>query len=540
MIRWFKRFMAVASLAVLASCGGGGGDAGSCTFDCPGEEETEVADLVITLSSVSITNAGGDTVTATVTALDDNRSAVEGATVLMSVDANAIATVSGTTTGTEGTVSASVGIGADKSNRTVTITATSGSLTRQATFQVTGTRITSTYASTVTPGSTNTIRYLVTDINAIPLVDQEITVAGSGLPSATGTTSEAGYFDYTYDAPSAAGSLEITATAAGVSDVATVQVQATGGVDDAVGPVSSASVSASPNKVSTNTDGSTANQSQIRALFVRADNSPIQNVRVRFDLAGDANSVGGTLSSGNSMLYSSSAGTVTVSYVPGSRSSPTDGVTIRACWDYTDFAAGACPNAVTTKLTVTSEAISVTLGTNGLIEEGQDELTYIKKFVVLVVDSAGNAMPGVTISPVVDIVRYRKGEYTVALGGWSQGVAATCDNEDDNRNGVLDSGEDVNSNGTLEPRKADVSIRMVDSTTTDASGLAILQIEYPQNVGSWDFVTITVSASGVSGTEGSASYSTWLPVLADHVNDTDSSPAFQLSPYGFGACTDPD
>lgn len=541
MIRWFKHLAAVASLALLASCGGGGGNAGTCTFDCPTTGETEVADLLIELDTLSINNSGSNKVTATVTALDSKRVTIAAAPVEVSVDSNALVSVSAKETDTSGSLTATVGIGEDKSNRTVTIKATSGDVTSQATFQVTGTKITSTYANSVTPNSAgNVIHYLVTDINAIALVNQEITVSGAGLTAVTGTTSADGTFDFTYDAPSTPGTLTVTADSAGVSDTATIQVQAIGGVDDAVGPVSSASVSASPNKVSTNTDGSTANQSQIRALFVRPDNSPIQNVRVRFDLAGDVNSVGGTLSAGNSMLYSSALGTVTVAYIPGTRSSPTDGVTVRACWDYTDFAANTCPHSTSAKLTVTSEAISVTLGTNGLIEVGDDKLTYIKKFVVMVVDSAGNAMPGVTISPVVDIVQYGKGDYTAGVGGWDQGMTIACNNEDLNRNGVLDSGEDVNLNGKLEPRKADVSVRMVNSATTNESGMAVLQIEYPQNVASWDYVTITVSASGVSGTEGSATYSSWLWFLADDANDTAKTPAFVNSPYGrVASCANP-
>lgn len=541
MIRWFKRLFAVASLATIASCGGGGGEPGTCALCPPSGGETSVDELVITLDQVSVVNSGADTVTATVTALDEDRRAVADAAVSVAVDSNAIATVTGTTTGADGTVSATVSIGADKSNRTVTITAESGDRTTQATFQVVGSRVTSTYASTVTLGSTgNTIRYVVTDINATPMAGQEITVSGPGVPSQTGTTSESGAFDYSYDAPTTAGALVITASVAGVNDVATIQVQASGGVDDAVGPVSSASISANPKTVSTNVEGGTANQSQIRTLFVRPDNSPIQNVRVRFDLDGDPNSVGGTLSSGNSLLYSSANGTVSASYIPGTRSSPTEGVSIRACWGYTDFAAGTCPNAVRTKLTVTAEAISVTLGTNGLIEEGEQELTYIKKFVAMVVDSAGKAMSGVTISPLVDIVRYGKGSYSVGPGGWSQDGTAICENEDLDRDGVLDADEDINLNGMLEPRKGDVTIRMVGSTTTDEAGMAILQIEYAQDKASWDFVTVSVSASGVSGTEGSTSYSLWLPVLADHVTNTDASPAFQFSPYGVVAsCTNP-
>lgn len=538
MFRRISRLVATVSVALLASCGGGGGDPGNCVL-CSGDDS--VADLLITLDSQSISNSGSDTVTATITAVDGNRVAMSGVAVSVSVDANAVATIDSATTDAEGEVTATIGVGSDRSNRVITLTATSGTLTRQATFQVTGTKVTSTYASTVSPGSVgNSIRYLVTDINNTALAGQAITVSAPGLATIEGTTSTSGYFDYSYDAPTAAGSLVVTATAAGVTDTATIQVQATGAVDAAVGPVSSASVSASPNTVSTNTVGSTANQAQIRALFVRADNSPIQNVRVRFDLDGDVNNVGGSFSSGSEMLYTSAAGSVTVSYIPGTRSSPTDGVTVRACWDYTDFAAGTCPNEVMTTLTVTSEAISVTLGTNELISEGDAGLTYVKQFVVLVVDSAGNALSGVTISPVLDLPGYIKGGYDLGASSWVFNPSTTCTSEDVNRNGILDSGEDINLNRTLEPRKADASIRMVGSNTTDASGIAVLQVEYPKNVASWDFYRITVSASGVSGTEGSASYSGILPVPADAVNDTETTPAFVTSPYGTASdCTDP-
>lgn len=540
MFRRIFRFVAAACVVLVASCGGGGGDPGECPLCGSG---SEVADLLITLDQQSVTNSGNDTIIATITAVDSNRVALSNVNVTVGVDANAVATVDSSATSSDGTVTATVGVGSDKSNRTVTLRATSGSVSRSTTFQVTGTKVTSTYATTVSPGSAgNTIRYLVTDINNSPMVGQSISVSAAGLATVEGVTSNAGYFDYVYEAPAATGSLVVTATVAGVSDTATVQVQATGGVDAAQGPVSSASLSASPNTVSTNVAGSQANQAQIRALFVKADNSAIQNVRVRFDLDGDANKVGGTFTSGSDLLYSSANGTVTTSYVPGTRSSPTDGVTVRACWDYTDFDAGTCPHEAKTTLTVTSEAISVTLGTNELIIEGDAGLTYIKQFVAMVVDSAGNALSGVTITPVVDLTDYAKGQWGVGLGGWTLDLDGdgqiddtehwACANEDIDRDGILDSGEDLDSDGILEPRKADVSVRMVGSKTTDASGMAILQIEYPKNVASWVLFQVTITGSGVSGTEGRASYTSWLPIPADSVNDAKVTPAFAVSPYG--------
>ena len=101
--------------------------------------------------------------------------------------------------------------------------------------------------------------------------------------------------------------------------------------------------------------GSTSNRSELRALFLGAGNAPVPNVRVRFDLAGDVNNIGGSLTSGTNVVYSDANGVATTAYVPGSRSSPTDGLTVRACWAASDFAAGTCPNADAQHLTVISE-----------------------------------------------------------------------------------------------------------------------------------------------------------------------------------------
>jgi hypothetical protein len=546
MIRRLMGMMTVAAAGLLASCGGGGSDTGDCVFDCGGGGggTTTVADLIVTLDKQSLTNSGSDELTATVLAVDSKRVVVSGASVTLSVDEGAVLVAGSTTTDTAGKVTGTVGVGADRSNRLITFTAVSGSLRKTATIAVTGSSISASLASTVEPGSVNNaIRYRVVDVNSNPLVGQEISVSAPGFTTVSGTTGSNGEFVYTYTAPATAGQLVITAVAAGVSDVQNIAVlDASSDVPVAVGPVTSASVSANPKTVPVNTSGSTNNQTQIRALFQGANNKAIANVRVRFDLAGDPNSVGGSIASGSSKLYSTANGEVTTAYIPGTRSSPTDGVTVRACWDYGDAALdrGECPNSVTTKITVTSEPISVSLGTNELIEEGELDLTYIKKFVVMVVDSAGVAQEGVTISPVLDLTDYVKGNWVPGTSSWIYVPTRTCANEDTNRNGVLDTGEDLNLNNVLEPRKADVSVRLVNGAKTDSSGLAVLQIEYPKNVASWVTYKLSVSATGISGTEGVASFAGLLAVPANAVNSLTSSPAFQSSPYGEAAsCTNP-
>ena len=207
----------------------------------------------------------------------------------------------------------------------------------------------------------------------------------------------------------------------------------------------------------------------------------------------------------------------------------------------------------------------------------------------MVVDAAGQAKPDVLITPSVDLTAYFKGEYLwngtawvqfLTLANtenfswdgpnlkWVRGPATTpqpqpqCPNEDVNRNGVREASafsagvappadialrqEDLNWNGDIDPRKSDVAVKMVGSPRTDASGLAVLQIEYGQNVASWVDYIITVTASGISGTESRARYAGLLfgvgnlPFPASAVSSLTNPPAFVISPYGRRGtlCTD--
>ena len=545
------------------------------------------ADLSLSLSASSLPNAGTSTVRATAAAVDSNRNALPGIPVTIRVDESAVATVSGSVTNSAGVVTADIGIGADRSNRLVTVTATSGSLTRSASFRVIGAKLSAAFAPIVNTGSTgNQIEFTLVDVNDAAMPDQVVSLTSPQLGSATGTTDARGKFVYSYTAPAAAGTVVVTASAAGYSlpeDIqVTVQAAGTGSVPVAVGPVESASLTPSPSVVSINADSSTDNQVQLRALFVKAGNTPVQNVRVRFDLADNVNNSDGQVSwVGGDYAYTNANGVATGTFRAGTRSSPTNGVTIRACYALNDwdFAADPCPNQVTNTITVASEALSVNIRTNELIKSGAAELTYIKEFVVMVVDAAGQAKPDVQITPSVDLTGFYKGfyfwngdfwqqqltlanteHYTWNGTAWAAGAGTTtqpvCPNDDANRNGIREAGaaggaapalaargEDLNWNGEIDPRKADVAIKMVGSSKTDANGLAIVQIEYGRNLGTWVDFVITVTASGVSGTEARARYVGNLyglgnlPVPGNSLTNENVFPAFGISPYGRGSQT---
>jgi hypothetical protein len=518
--------------------GGGGGGGGGCSAassasgsggsGCP-----TASALTLNLSAASIQNTGAQTVTATATATTSSGQTLAGIPVTFSVDSNATFTASGTSTAADGTVTATVGMGSDPSNRIVTVTATSGTLSTSQSFAVTGASLTGTaLPAVVAPSSANNqVNFRLVDANSKALSGLPFSVTAGALAPLSGTTGVNGDFSYVYTAPATTGSLDVVAKAGGVTNTQTVQVQSTS-IAPAVGPITSASVSANPSVVSTNT-AATSNRTEIRALFVGNSNAPIPNVRVRFDLDGDPNSIGGSFSTASNIVYSDANGVAASAYTPGSRSSPTNGVTIRACYDVNDFAAGACPNQTTTTITVVADALSVSIGSNNQVGTGAQNLTYTRAFVVLVVDASGAAKANVNIVPSIDLDRYWKGSYAPSGNAWAQSSnPGGCANEDLNRNGVLEAGEDINHSGALEPRKSDVAITILGNGQTDASGKAVVQIEYPQNVATWTEVKILVAATGVSGTEGRATWTEVLPAPAAATTNLTVAPPFIYSPYG--------
>ncbi|GCL65338.1 Ig-like domain-containing protein [Pseudaquabacterium pictum] len=551
------------------------------------------AGLSLLLSSSTLDNTAAASVTATATAVDANRNTLAGIPVTFTVGGNAILTPGGAVTDSNGVVTALVRVGADFTNRTLSVSAFSGSLVDSKSVTVRGATLSASLSPVVTastPG--NVISYKLVDVNGQPMAAQPISVGAPGLPALSGQTNINGSFDYTFTAPSLAGEVVVTAISAGATRDSRIQVIAagSGGVPDATTVPESVSLSATPSVVPVNTSGSTTNQAQLRALFIGPNNAPVPNIRVRFDLKGNTNTTDGVVSYVGAFAYSDSSGVARGTFTPGLIGGPTDGVTVRACWARTDaeFATSTCPNEVTTKLTVGAEVLSVSIGTDNTVTPGANGLTYIKRYAVMVVDAAGQAKPGTQITPLVDLLRFYKGFYRwngalwvpvnsllpatitspgppvvvsqppssenyvwdAAAKAWTFGpptLTPSCPNEDVNRNAVREAGtfnagvvapvlavrqEDLNWNGDLDPRKAYVAITMVGGSTTNASGLAYLQIEYPKNAASWIDALITVTASGVGGSEFKASTVSGLPFASSDVTVEATPPAFVRSPFG--------
>ena len=530
-------FGALAFVVLLAGCSAGGKGSTTTTGT------STAADLVVSVDKSSIQDTGSDTATITVTAVDSNRNVVASAPITITPNAtsNAVVTPSGTATNSTGIVTGALTIGNDHSNRTINLVITSGSITKNLAVTVTGATLTANAVSG-SAGSTATIVYRLTDSAGTSLAAVPISVSGDGLPTVNDVTDSSGNYTYSYTVPSSA-SLVITATAGGVTTATTVTISATT-TPAASGTPTAESIAANPNFVSVNSVGSTANQIQVRALFQDSNNVPISNVRVRFDLDGDLNSIGGTLSSGSNYVYTDANGIAPTSYVAGTRGSGSNALTIRACWSTTDFPAGTCPNAtpLTTTVTVTQGGVSVsTPSTDNIIGVDNTRQVYTLPFSVQITDSVGNPQPGITVKATSYIPRYYRGLWGniptttngVTTTVYGQNIVNVCDNEDINHNNVLDAGEDVNATGKLEPAAADVSIKATStgSDTTDQSGLAYFTMQYGQSVASWEDYYLTFTAV-VQGTEGSNWFAGRLPVpSAALAAEATATPPFEASPY---------
>ena len=219
----------------------------------------------------------------------------------------------------------------------------------------------------------------------------------------------------------------------------------------------------------------------------------------------------------------------------------------------------------------TSEPLGISIGTNELIIV--NELTYVKKFVVSVVDqppvwqsrTSTWWFPLTCLSIGKGPMPYLCLATPTKTGSLPSGDAAVCANEDSNRNGVLEtawrSRDDENVNGAkvivngiptgipypdglfntrLDPGKSDVSVTLLHAKTR-ADGTAELQLQYAKSFATWVDARITVAASGVSGTEGRATYLV-APVSADAASfkNVDVTPAYVVSPYGRSSnCANP-
>jgi hypothetical protein len=167
--------------------------------------------------------------------------------------------------------------------------------------------------------------------------------------------------------------------------------------------------------------------------------------------------------------------------------------------------------------------LTVRLGTDNLIENLTEQLSYRKRYAAIVTDNAGIPKPNATVLATLRSKKYYVGYWAKpASGNWFQvhlnpdGIAS----EDLTNFGVCDPGEDTNGDQVLTP--GNVASYTVQSQT-DANGVAVLNIVYPKSFAQWAQMQLEVTAT-VGGTEGYNAITIPLPILASDVTNADVAP----------------
>jgi hypothetical protein len=317
--------------------------------------------------------------------------------------------------------------------------------------------------------------------------------------------------------PSNAGVANVTATLTALNKSVTLPLLFSGTTPNSV------SVQAAPTALAPNAAGSTLNQSTIEAVVRDSANNPVANTSVTFAIT---TGVGGSLSAASATTAAD--GKARVQYIAGTTSSAANGVTIRAT-------AGIAQGNV--NLTVNGSALFISIF-RGVAMSAFNAQTYEVPFTLAVVDANGVAKANHDLELSVWPVEYGKGQlaWDATNSLWVVSARTSCVNEDSNRNGQLNSGEDTNANSILTPGLP-ISLPS-NSVRTDSAGLVSFVVRYGKQYAHWIRGALSAKAT-VEGTESSSTYTDWLPILVDDIGDQAIPPAAANSPFGTAAlCTD--
>jgi len=263
----------------------------------------------------------------------------------------------------------------------------------------------------------------------------------------------------------------------------------------------------------------TGEQSTISATVRDPNDNPVKNKIVIFELT---DVTGGSISVGGQAT--DSAGRAETVYTAGQTVSASGGVEIKAFVQDNPAVEG------TVALTVAQQEVDISIGTGNQIEE-PNTADYKKEFSVRVTDSQGVGVSGVNVQLSVFSKNYFKGIYIAdAIASvWVATINAVCVDEDTNRNGQLDPGEDFNNSGSIEA--GNIAAVTPGSVVTDENGFALVDLTYAQEFGNWVEVTIQAKAA-VTGTEFLETQDYVLEVAASDLALSQSPPGGLVSRWG--------
>ena len=269
-------------------------------------------------------------------------------------------------------------------------------------------------------------------------------------------------------------------------------------------------------------------QTTLTAVVRDPANNLVKNKTVTFSLT---DITGGRLSTASAVT--NSEGRAQTVYTAGSTTSARDGVVVTAT---VAGATGAVVDDV--RLTVARKEVFISMGTGNTILQSSDDTQYIVQYAIQVTDSNGNGVAGVPLTVSVLSQRYFKGFRVYSNGSWAVrntfgNPLYTCTEEDANRNGVLDAGEDFNSSGRIEA--GNIALVTPRSVVTNNTGFVVVDVVYPQEYAYWLEVSLEARTS-VQGTEYVRTLTFELPGASADFTQQNTAPPGPVSPFGTNVC----
>nr|HOO89338.1 Ig-like domain-containing protein [Syntrophales bacterium] len=267
----------------------------------------------------------------------------------------------------------------------------------------------------------------------------------------------------------------------------------------------------------TETNAGDINTATLVATVRNNSDQIIKGAPVAFFIT-DGTATGGGEFISPAIAYTNKEGKATATFTAGAISSGADGVQICASVVGIPAAGADCVSII---IGGTAGAVTVTQGS--AIESVSNDTAYKLPMAVQVTDSDGNPVQGTTVSLGVWPKR-------CATGYWYEVEPDKCEpmyeciltNEDENRNLILDSGEDRNGDGFLTP-PISAAGSIPPYVTTDENGVATFDLIYLKSSAAWIEDEFTATTF-VHGTETKTTYTFWLPYQEDEACHLPHSP----------------
>jgi len=456
----------------------------------------------------------------TATLRDAGNDPITGRTLTVASQRSNTLSAASVTTDTNGQASFTMTV-ANSGSDTITVSGIGLSATQTVAVNSDSFRFTSPAASTEVPLNTPQSFSVTWTVNGTPVVGQVVnfsTTRGTVTPTSIATNA------------SGVATASVTATNAGGG-----VITATSGANSTTLPLEF--VALTPNSIEAQASSfaiATGQSSTVTAVVRDATGNLVKNQNIDFTLA---DVTGGTLSVGTAVT--DSQGRAQTVYTASSTTSANGGVVITARVRGTAITDDVA-------LTVARREVFISLGTGNEIAEPTPS-RYEIEYVVQVTDSNGNGVPNVPVSMRLLSYKYFKGYRVAGPNSWltqytvtasTSFIGAGCDDEDVDRDGTLDPGEDFNGNGLIDA--GNVALVSPANVQTNADGFVNVRVSYPQEYAYYLQVDLSASTT-VQGTEYVRTNRFMLPGSSGDFSNLQNGPPGPFSPFGIAAsCSDPD